>query len=121
MSNIQEELNEKLKNAKKNFMDSICNLDKQIFDKIESIKEDCDLKIKELNIKKESNTHFSDNDTHKIAELEEELKKIKEEKEKIASIVQEKEEKINNLKDKMESFMDKIFQKIEEVENLMKN
>ncbi|MFC1659543.1 hypothetical protein ACFL0U_03190 [Pseudomonadota bacterium] len=120
MSNIQEELNEKLKNVKQNFLDAVSNLDRQIFNKIDSIKERYTLQITELTIKQEEGITLEE-ENHKTKELEKEITELKREREEIVNIIKEKEEKIYIFKNKMEDFTDKIFQKAQEVENLINN
>ena len=122
MSNIQEGLDKKLEEAQKNFLDAISNLDKQIFDKIGSIKENYTLQTEMLEAKKGDNAElFSNQESGEIQEMEHELISLREEREEILNIVKEKEIKINDLKNKIEDFTDRIFRRTQEIENLINN
>ncbi len=121
MSNIQEDLSEKLKKAKQNFLDSVNNLEKEVLNKVEATKDIYELRIKGFEEKQNEDALFSTATKElEIGEMEQELVKVKEDKDRISKISQEKEGEINNLKMKMEDFINKIFVKIEKVEDLIK-
>jgi len=119
MSNIQENLKEKLEKVKKKFVESVENLEREVDSKIYRVKNEYDSKLEEA--KEEiivNQSNFLDNNGENIVELKGQIENFDIEKNNMLDTIKEKDDKINNLKEKVESFVETTLKKIEKIEKI---